>query len=204
VQKLITRVNYTDRYNKTTHNIRKNVQVNGNSHSHIFQPGSRIRIIITNLDTSPADALFLGSNPFVLPVMDNGTSNIFLSNNSYITLPVQLTNLNQGINIFADESPESVSNDYNTPITFSLNQNYPNPFNPSTTIKYSVPNNTYVTLKVYDICGKEVAALVNSQKSTGNYSVIFNTNVYNLSSGIYFYKLTAGNKVAIKKLIFIK
>ena len=203
-QKLITRVNYTDRYNKTTHNLRKNVQINGISHSHIFQQGNRIRIIITNLDTSPNDSVFLGTNPYVLPVLDSGKSNIFLSSNSYITLPVQLTNLNSGINVFADENPELVSNDNNNPVTFNLNQNYPNPFNPSTTIKYSVPKNTFVTLKVYDICGKEIAALVNSQISAGSYSVIFNSNAYNLSSGIYFYKLTAGNEIAIKKLMLIK
>ncbi len=203
VQKFITRVNYTDRYNTTTHNIRKNVQVDGNSHSHIFQQGNKIRIIITNFDTSPNDPQFLGTNPFVLPVLDNGTSNIFLSSNSYITLPIQFTNLNSAINIFADENPESVQPN-NIPVSFNLNQNYPNPFNPSTRIEYSVPKNTYVTLKVYDVSGKEVAVLVNSQISAGSYSVSFNTNDYNLSSGIYFYKLTAGDKSAIKKLAFIK
>ena len=203
-QKMVTRVNYTDRHN-TTHNVRKTTLINGNSHSHIFQKGDKIRIIVTNLDTSPNDSLFLATNPFVLPVLDNGNSKLFLSRNSYITLPIQITTLNPGINIFADEeNAESVQTENSVPVTFNLNQNYPNPFNPTTTIEYSVPQNSFVSLKVYDIAGKEVATLVNTQVSAGNYSVNFNADLYRLSSGIYFYKLTAGNQVSVKKLVLLK
>ena len=112
--------------------------------------------------------------------------------------------MNPGMNIFVDEeNPESVQT-VNVPVSFDLKQNYPNPFNPSTTIEYSVPQNTFVTLKVYDISGKEIAALVNNQLAAGNYSVNFNADVYHLSSGIYFYKLSAGNEVAMKKFVLIK
>ncbi len=200
--KMVTRVNYTDRHN-TTHNLRKTNLINGNSHSHIFQKGSKIRIIVTNLDTSPFDSLFLETNPFVLPALDNGSSKIFLSNNCYITLPLQTMTAGMATNFFADENTESVQTD-NIPVSFNLNQNYPNPFNPTTTIEYSVPQNSFVSLKVYDISGKEVATLVNTQVSKGNYSVNFNADLYRLSSGIYFYKLTAGNQVTVKKLMLIK
>ncbi|NWG29452.1 MAG: T9SS type A sorting domain-containing protein [Ignavibacteriaceae bacterium] len=85
---------------------------------------------------------------------------------------------------------------------YKLQQNYPNPFNPTTSISFSIPKNGFVTLKVYDILGKEVAELVNEIKEAGNYSVTFNAS--ELPSGIYFYTLTSGNFTATKKLILLK
>lgn len=90
------------------------------------------------------------------------------------------------------------------PEKFTVEQNYPNPFNPSTTIGFSIPQNAFVSLKVYNVSGKEIATLVNSQKTAGNYSVNFNADTYNLSSGIYFYKISAGNYTEVKKLTLIK
>jgi hypothetical protein len=87
-------------------------------------------------------------------------------------------------------------------IEYELCQNYPNPFNPSTTIDFSVRENSIVLLKVYDMLGTEVATLVNERKEPGNYSVEF--NAANLPSGIYVYKLVAGNFVDAKKLILLK
>ncbi len=89
-----------------------------------------------------------------------------------------------------------------TPAEFSLSQNYPNPFNPSTTINYSVPEKSFVTLKVYNVLGKEVASLVNNQEDAGSHQVNF--NAINLSSGMYFYTIRAGNFTATKKLILLK
>ena len=90
---------------------------------------------------------------------------------------------------------------------FSLEQNYPNPFNPSTKIKYTVPSvgtslMKFVQLKVYDVLGNEVATLVNEEKTAGSYEVKF--KAAGLSSGIYFYKLQAGNLVETKKMILMK
>ena len=99
--------------------------------------------------------------------------------------------------------PTSVDEDIvEQPVVFNLHQNYPNPFNPTTSIEYSVVSNEYVSLKVYDILGKEVATLVNEQKSVGSYEVKFNAG--NLSSGVYFYKLKAGSFVDIKKMMLLK
>ncbi len=94
------------------------------------------------------------------------------------------------------------------PNDFVLEQNYPNPFNPSTTIKYSLPNVTsqLVRLKIYDALGKEIATLVNEKQPAGKYQITFNTNEVSggLPSGVYFYKLTAGNYSAVKKMILMK
>ena len=74
-----------------------------------------------------------------------------------------------------DEGITSQTDNNGSPVTFNLKQNYPNPFNPSTVIEFSVPNNEFVTLKVYDLTGREIATLVNEQKSTGTYSINFNS-----------------------------
>ena len=93
-------------------------------------------------------------------------------------------------------------NHQSVPSAFSLEQNYPNPFNPSTTIRYSLPQTGRVTLKVFDLLGKEVAALVNGVVSAGNHEVRFDAS--KLSGGVYFYKITTENNVSTKKMILIK
>ncbi len=85
---------------------------------------------------------------------------------------------------------------------FALYQNYPNPFNPSTSIKYTVPLTQFVTLKIYDVIGNEIATLVNGEKPAGNYEVKFDAS--HLSSGVYFYKLQAGSYISTKRMILIK
>lgn len=92
--------------------------------------------------------------------------------------------------------------DYLIPKNFDLSQNYPNPFNPSTTIEYSIPKDANVTMKIYDVLGKEVATLVNEQRSAGTY--IINWNASNFSSGLYFYRITAGEFTDTKKMFLIK
>jgi photosystem II stability/assembly factor-like uncharacterized protein/tetratricopeptide (TPR) repeat protein len=88
------------------------------------------------------------------------------------------------------------------PKIFSLEQNYPNPFNPVTVIRYQLPVNSFVTLKVYDILGREAAMLVNNEEAAGYKVVRFDAS--RLSSGIYFYKLHAGNFQQMKKLLLVK
>jgi hypothetical protein len=88
------------------------------------------------------------------------------------------------------------------PNSFGISQNYPNPFNPSTTINFQLPLKCHVTLKVFDVLGKEVAVLINTYKTEGYYSSTF--NAINLPSGVYFYRLQAGSFVQTKKLLFLK
>jgi len=91
------------------------------------------------------------------------------------------------------------------PESYSLFQNYPNPFNPVTTIKYQIPKNNMVTLKVYDALGREVETLVNEIQHAGTYEVQFPGNAkLNLASGVYFYKLTAGDFTTVKRMVLIK
>ncbi|MEW5843122.1 MAG: YCF48-related protein [Bacteroidota bacterium] len=103
----------------------------------------------------------------------------------------------------------SIKEENKSPTDFVLYQNYPNPFNPTTTIKFSIPSvgrnsisTSKVTLKVYDLLGREITTLVNEEKLAGNYEVKFDGS--KLCSGVYFYRLTAGDFTASKKLILLK
>ena len=109
--------------------------------------------------------------------------------------------------VIAYTIPVTAESEQSSPDEFSLNQNYPNPFNPSTTIEYSIPERTDVKLTVINIVGEEVAELVNQTMDAGNYSVVFDSHsgeVRNLPSGVYFYRLQAGNFKTIKKMILLK
>ena len=117
---------------------------------------------------------FLGVPPFSIPGLD--------------------TRLTDEIVSVADK--KSVLN------SFVLEQNYPNPFNPSTSIQYAVSNRQFISLKVYDLLGNEVATLVNEEKPAGEYEIEFNAE--SLPSGIYFYQLNAGNYIDTKKMVFLK
>ena len=88
------------------------------------------------------------------------------------------------------------------PAAFALLQNYPNPFNPTTVISYQIASAGKVSLKVYDLLGREVATLVNELKSAGSYTATF--NAINLASGVYFYRLQAGSFTQTKRLVLLK
>ncbi|MDP3150831.1 MAG: PQQ-binding-like beta-propeller repeat protein [Ignavibacteria bacterium] len=117
-----------------------------------------------------------------------------------------------------DTGAVGVEKEVIAPLDFRLMQNYPNPFNPSTTINYQIPSNSFVTLKVYDVLGNEVATLVNEWKEPGSYNAQFTTSSARggkqlasgmsskggYTSGVYFYTLTAGKFTDTKKLILLK
>jgi len=100
------------------------------------------------------------------------------------------------------DSTISIIQNGNPQLTYRLEQNYPNPFNPSTVIRFQISAREFVTLKVYDILGREVATLINAEKSAGNYNVEFDAQ--NLTSGVYVYRLQAGNFSDVKKLLLLK
>ena len=89
-----------------------------------------------------------------------------------------------------------------TPTEFSLYQNYPNPFNPNTTIKYQVPKECKVSIKIYDLLGAEIIELLNEKREPGIYEIEF--NAASLPSGVYLYKLTDGNSAHSKKMLLLK
>ena len=108
--------------------------------------------------------------------------------------------LNSLIDINDDKENTIVNN-------FKLEQNYPNPFNPNTNIGFRIANFGFVSLKIYDILGNEVATLVNEEKPAGEYEIEFNSHsgeFRNLTSGIYFYRLEAGSYSKTMKMILLK
>lgn len=113
---------------------------------------------------------------------------------------VELLKLSIGVlkGTISDVAPE----DGQIPVEFNLAQNYPNPFNPSTTIKFSIPKASEVSLTIYDALGREVAKLVDEQKAAGTYSVDWNAS--NNASGIYFYRITTNEHVQVKKMVLVK
>src|SRR5690606_12927852 len=135
----VSRINFTDRKSSLLH-LGETATVEGLAHAHKFQAGSKIRIVLTNFDTTPEDRDFLSTNPHVLPVMDNNISLVFLKN-SYIELPLRTG----GDNLFNNPTVE-----LRTP---TLHQNFPNPFNPTTNIRFELPAEFKgnVSLKIYDM-----------------------------------------------------
>ena len=88
------------------------------------------------------------------------------------------------------------------PVKFELMQNYPNPFNPVTTIRFSINKDEDVKLKIYDVLGNEVATIVNERLSANTYDISWDASSY--SSGVYFYRIIAGNDVSVKKMMLVK
>jgi hypothetical protein len=135
------------------------------------------------------------NNPFILTAPSEG---IYLVNAGYkdpdprawdsVSVDIALTGV-------GDNTTEPM-------LTYKLYNNYPNPFNPSTHIKYSVAENTFVSLKIYDVAGSEVATIVNREQAAGEYEINF--NAADLTSGVYIYKLNAGDFVQTKKMILLK
>lgn len=113
---------------------------------------------------------------------------------------------NYANNFIINITPMPGVNNQNTVVnTFELKQNFPNPFNPETKIGFVITKTSAVTLNVYDESGKLVTELINNKVYTpGSYSLIFNSYQYDLSSGIYFYRLTSGGSSDVKKMILIK
>jgi cell wall-associated NlpC family hydrolase len=130
----------------------------------------------------------------------------------YLAFPLETTanddefdNVISNVHKYFLEEIVSVGNNQVENLIFHLSQNYPNPFNPTTIIRYQIPKhiqNNNVTLKIFDVLGNEVATLVDDQKSVGNYQVTFNSE--NFSSGVYLYRLRAGNYILSKKMLLIK
>jgi photosystem II stability/assembly factor-like uncharacterized protein len=162
--------------------------------------------------------LFLPPNPyeeFILKTIDGGatwneqyTGNGKLNSIFFINDTTGWAVGDSGKILFTENGGVTSVNEYLiNPVEFSLYQNFPNPFNPVTKIKFEIPgqarnDNTLVTLKIYDILGREVATLVNEEKPAGEYEVEFDGN--GLPSGIYFYQLKTGQYSETKKMVLLK
>lgn len=102
------------------------------------------------------------------------------------------------------QSATGVDDEEVKPTTFSLNQNYPNPFNPVTNISFSIPKETKVNLSVYNLMGKHLITLIDDELVSGLYNIEFNSSKYDLSSGVYLYKLSTPEFTSIKKMVLLK
>lgn len=152
--------------------------------------------VTTNDPLLPGDTVE-ASVHFIPDQTDPGTG--------YVQIQIGTTrnpDLRTTINLTASTEPTAVNDEKNILDNFRLLQNYPNPFNPETVISYEIPQRSEVNIKVYNLMGQEVANLVNEVKDSGTHSVNFNAG--KLSSGIYFYKITAGKFSAVKKMMLIK
>jgi hypothetical protein len=153
-------------------------------------------------------AISNSNGEFVMEGFEPGTYKIFgdkfgfdLDQSFNVTLDYVA---NQTENVSVTLIPEGVTSNEDDIIAegFILDQNYPNPFNPATTIKYQIPEISFVTLKVYDVLGNEIETLVNSEKPAGTYEMTWNAE--SVPSGIYFYTLQAGSLSETKKMVLMK
>ena len=159
----------------------------------------------TNLFAGTWGGVFLSTN--------NGASwsavNTGLTNSLVLSLAVSGTNLFAGTSrggVWRRPLSEMITSVERTstdlPAYFSLEQNYPNPFNPSTTISFNIPQQSHVKLVIYDVLGRDVRTLVDEEKQPGRYSVSFDAS--NLPSGVYLYRLQAGNFSEVRKMVVMK
>ena len=147
-----------------------------------FQTAVNYGTAVNSISLCAAD--FDGDNDYDLAVSNNGSENISIIENLRII---------SGI----DESLETYS-----PESFSISQNYPNPFNPIQQQKWQQPETDFITLKIYDILGREMTTLVNEELSAGKHEVTFDATLF--SSGIYFYRLKAAGFIQTKKMLLLK
>lgn len=185
----VNRINYTNRNNQP--GTWDTIDVDGYAHAHQFKAGNSIRIEISNLDIT--NRVMLGNRPFVVPVFERSRTLIAMNaaHPSYIELPI--------LSIMVGNS---LTDHSNNPKEIYLSQNYPNPFNPVTTIYYGMQNSGFVSLKIFDVLGREVQTLVNEFKPAGNYRINWDGSKF--SNGIYLYELSTKQNREVKKMLLVK
>ena len=174
--------------------------------------GSGDNITRSNLDGSPIDTLISGVDAFYLALSKELNKMYWteygmirctdMDTIQIVDLVTRLGHSIKGIALYYDPDAVSVDEITKIPVKFELGQNYPNPFNPSTTIQFQIPKSQFVTLKVFNILGKEVSTLVSKKLNPGNHTYTFNSK--NLASGIYYYQLVAGEYREVKKMILLR
>ncbi len=167
---------------------------------------------IYDIVTDNNDQVFAIGSPGIVTSTDNGNSwdtlNAGLTTNDVSAIAKNsegeiFVGTPGGVYICVKKTPTGVINNKEIlPNNFMLSQNYPNPFNPTTTIKYQIPELSFVKIKVYDVLGNEISTLLNEEKHTGTYELTWNAE--QLPSGVYFYRLQAGDFVQTRKMVLLK
>ncbi len=179
--------------------------VNGNNLTLIWQPPAIGNIVSYNIYRSPQSPVIINNQNLISHTTQNSYSEqIIMTGTKYYYVVTAV--YNEGESSPSNEVSVTITDvqTYNgdIPSEFSLSQNYPNPFNPSTKIRFSIPELTGVSLKVLDVLGCEMTSLIRQELGKGNYEVDFTGN--KLPSGIYFYRLQAGEFIKTKKMILMK
>ncbi len=160
-----------------------------------------VRILNITDPTSPQEIAWYDTFPTNNNAQFSGCWGVFMFPSSG---KIIASNIGEGLFVIKIGNPVTgITGNQNIPSKFSLNQNYPNPFNPSTTIEYNIPKSSYVTLKVYDVLGRQVALLADEFKIAGSYKMNFDAS--RLSSGVYYYTINTDNGfIETKKMMMIK
>ncbi len=184
------------------------VRLSGTSSTSSGQPLPGGRIVVKNLLGEIVGAgVSTGSGGYSIDALPAGQVTMVVDREPYnweqvaVNIPPN-TYYISNINVVLTAAPTSVGNDAAMPAEFALAQNYPNPFNPVTTIHYSLPSDAHVSLRVFDVLGRQVVSLVDEKIKAGEQSLVFNAQ--NLSSGIYYYNLSAGGFVAVRKMLLLR
>ena len=218
---VVARIKY-QRFDSNGNKIGINKIINGNSYVYQFSSDDEGNLIfLLSIDVSgsgmynlridkadnPIGSYFLASNQ--LPNVVKGGTDVVMKNKKFINLwrDLRLSNHPQVfLNVRSYTNPDSVVFVHNIsieiPSSYSLSQNYPNPFNPMTKINFDLPKQGFVSLKIFDITGREVQTLVNEFQLAGKYTVDFNGSA--LSSGVYFYRLQSGELTMTKSMVLIR
>jgi len=152
-----------------------------------------------NINTPKGIHALINKEILVAGAGDNTGNNPGIEN-----LELSQIRINEILSNIIHKKPNILSNSNNNPESFSLSQNYPNPFNPNTVISYQLSVSSFTSLKIYDLLGKEVAILVNEKQNAGSYHYQFSTINYQLSSGVYYYRLNAGQNTSVKRMVLLK
>ena len=163
------------------------------------------KTFLSKISSNNSDLKFTVANPNIVSI-NQGTNFIQGTSKGETSVIISYNGMADTLYVVVDDSVVTGIKETKDikimPKNFNLSQNYPNPFNPTTIINYSIPKTSLVTIKVYDILGREVKTLINEEKPSGNYSVQFSAG--KLASGIYFYRMRAGSFIETKKLVFMK
>jgi hypothetical protein len=185
--------------------------VSGSGHILYYKSNFGLCLLWNNLDYSNPVTYFIRSinegftfdSTIVVNYNRLGSNSMVISDSGEVYVVSTNANTNHLVLNKANLDPiTSVEEDYSIINFYELYQNYPNPFNPVTTIKYQIPKSGIVSLKVYNILGKEIKTLVNDEKTKGRYEIRFDAS--NLASGVYIYRIQVNDYVSVKKMILVK
>jgi hypothetical protein len=171
------------------------------------QPIAGIHVTLVDEPDTVAQATTDGSGEYTLSMIEPGTYDVYFDDPTNTFEDTTITDQVIEYNIYttldvALDYHIGIDDNGSLPLTFALDQNYPNPFNAKTTIEYALDRDYHVTLEIYDVLGRRVETLVNEYQSAGYHKAIWNAN--SMTSGMYFYKLQAGDQVEQKAMMLLK